>query len=583
MRNKMTEATDSIASDKGPEMGATHDIRSQAVSVMTEGQFPAMLHFFRTFQGEVPGTDELVISIRNAADPKSADHQWVRLTELMLQAGNAVVNGQQEELATLRSKNEHLAREAAALTTKLSAATTAGNGDQVAAAAAAAGRIADLETANIELKAERNILQRLIADGKLGHSSNTNRSNLPHPPQFSASETDAAKRAAEFNSWRSAIRSRWITFAHEFPTEVSKILYVAALLKGTAAVPAQAGIDTITRNPNNPTVWEWQTAEDFFEFLQEKHANLDLVADAEKKLASDKMYQKGELAAFSDFLTEFTTLCDQANWDGATRVRAFRERLSGPLRALIRGVVDQPARHDWRAWVQLAQKLASNLETEEQFRKGSSYNHRGNGGDNKSKDPDAMDLDKLSVNRLSQEERNRRMSYGQCFECGQAGHIARDCRSAKNRNGNRGGAAGGSGRQGGQRGGNQNNGRGGNSNDNTGSYANYGNWGGNAGSTGGYQGGFGGFNQQNPKFSANYNSGFGGGRQQYPAPPGVGRATNGQRARFMDVDRPGYIVGEVGPDDSEYGDHDQRGFNRGQNIFDYSNEYDARRGQQGNA
>lgn len=45
------------------------------------------------------------------------------------------------------------------------------------------------------------------------------------------------------------------------------------------------------------------------------------------------------------------------------------------------------------------------------------------------KDPNAMDIDRLSV-----EESKEYMKKGQCFGCGKTGHIKRDCPNKQTRN-----------------------------------------------------------------------------------------------------------------------------------------------------
>src|ERR1700689_5642075 len=47
----------------------------------------------------------------------------------------------------------------------------------------------------------------------------------------------------------------------------------------------------------------------------------------------------------------------------------------------------------------------------------------------KEKDPNAMDVDAMSV-----EKRQEMMRKGQCFNCGKQGHLSRDCPEKKERN-----------------------------------------------------------------------------------------------------------------------------------------------------
>ena len=46
---------------------------------------------------------------------------------------------------------------------------------------------------------------------------------------------------------------------------------------------------------------------------------------------------------------------------------------------------------------------------------------------NKTKDPDTMDVDNVHLNPLMKEDRKKLMSEGQCFRCRLQGHMSRDC------------------------------------------------------------------------------------------------------------------------------------------------------------
>lgn len=127
--------------------------------------------------------------------------------------------------------------------------------------------------------------------------------------------------------------ARWVARPSEFNTDGKKTLYAAALLEGTAAGGVFAGIEKVTSNPTDSATWPWKTANEFMTHLARKHATLDLAADAENKLRT--LAQKDDFAAFTDFLTEFTNLTDVCDWDGAARVRGFREKLSRRMREAL--------------------------------------------------------------------------------------------------------------------------------------------------------------------------------------------------------------------------------------------------------
>jgi hypothetical protein len=180
-----------------------------------------------------------------------------------------------------------------------------------------------------------------------------------------------------------------------------------------------------------------------------------------------------------------------------------------------------------------------------------------------------MDLDNMRVNRMHPAERERRATEGLCFNCGQHGHLAVSCNNATK-----------TGRTGFSRGrgnrGNQGSQRGGG---NIG-FSNYA-----SRVYGQTQGSFNNYSQQTPTAFTGYmgnqtgTPGFYGGRQG----PVRGFSTRGsgdygrQKLRFMDIERPGYVVGEVTADGtSDY-------YDQNHHEFEYPVEDDTRNGQQGNA
>lgn len=47
------------------------------------------------------------------------------------------------------------------------------------------------------------------------------------------------------------------------------------------------------------------------------------------------------------------------------------------------------------------------------------------------RDPNAMDVDRLQINKLSTQEKEKYFKEGRCFNCGNRGHRAAECRSKK--------------------------------------------------------------------------------------------------------------------------------------------------------
>lgn len=468
------------------------------------------------------------------------------------------------EIAKQQATIDNLNKEVASLRNQI----TEGTGEVANLHARIADGIKELATEQGKVAALEKIVVDRSAAGTTSTTtittdSTTKDSASPHPAPFNGSEKDTAKRTSLFRTWRTKVAIRWGLRSTEFGTEKARILYAAALLEGPAADGVINGVQKVA-DSDDPEDWPWATGKDFLDHLADKYATLDLAADAENKLRD--LYQGGRFANFNDFLTELINLADMCGWDDVTRVRALREKMNQEMRTAFRYQADVPATNEFSKWVKLAQKLAVNIENDHRKNKsfqGYGQNNGGNRPQNQGADKgDAMDIDGMRINRVSQEERDRRAAKGLCYRCGQPGHIGRDCQN--NRRDGQPARAGNNNNRGGyqQRGGysqpyRQNNGQG---------YQ-------------GYQAGGYGYNnpgpaqRQNGAWGQQYGYGGDARQNQYDAPArrggmrgggynGGGSGYNGgggggrQNVRFMDVVQPGYVVGEVASDsqsNSQYG------------------------------
>lgn len=500
----------STTPSKAPVGGDFRDIREELVAWTNAKFFPHMKSFFQTFPEEIPGNSKFVSHIQSAASGAGDHADWARMVELVAMTKDKAYNDALDQIENQAAQITAATDHAAELQKRLDLANSTNAGARDAATRAL---IADLERRAQTAEIQRDTLNTVIESGRVGASG---RASLPHPTAFSGTETDSAKRTSEFNNWRTLVTARFAASPHEYGTELAKIMYAAALLKDTAAAGVHTGVTNIIANRADNETWQWKTVTEFIDSLAKKYANIDLVADAERKLR--KLSQQGKYARFTDFLTEFTTLCDQAGWDDTTRVRAFREKLSQAMRDMVKPQINLPARDAWDEWVKMAQILATNLENEEHFRKGGDYHSGGNQGGAPRRDPEAMEVDKMALNKISTAERERRYNQGLCFKCGRAGHISKECRGKpdnRDKKGGGGGQRGGYGARGAYQDG-----------DYQGAY------------NGGYQGARGGYGQQGQQaggygrgngYGGPQGEGFGGQRQ--PAPRGGLRsAMRGGRA-----------------------------------------------------
>lgn len=285
-----------------------------------------------------------------------------------------------------------------------------------------------------QIDAQHTVLQEIRNNRDFASASSSKKAIAKDPPAFDANEKDTAKRYTDYQNWRSKLMIRWVQDSHEFTSEIKKILHVAGLLSGQAYQAIQRGVDTVIDNQTDPDRWPWQTGAALIATLDKTYSNLDIIAEAEKRLAL--LEQKEEFKVFSDFSTEFQNLAERANLDDASRVRLFLAKINNRLSKALINQIDQPDRSDWPGWLAMLTKLNANIEKHEFQTKLNGNKPNGNGGGRpngngggKPKDPDAMDLSAATV-KVSPAEMQYRMDNGLCKRCGTVGHIAMNCTPA---------------------------------------------------------------------------------------------------------------------------------------------------------
>ena len=112
------------------------------------------------------------------------------------------------------------------------------------------------------------------------------------------------------------------------------------------------------------------------------------------------------------------------------------------LLAIMKGDNQLETLKDWKEAAITKQKKWKNIRATGLFkRKGNKNNHASRiraalEKCNKTKDPDAMDIDNTRLAPLMEEERCQLMKEGRCFKCRQQGHLSNAC---INKNGYKGG------------------------------------------------------------------------------------------------------------------------------------------------
>ena len=316
-------------------------------------------------------------------------------------------------------------------------ATVAANEQLEASNANLQTQLDTMTTMTTSLQAQVDILTRAVETFATGATKA--KSIAKDPSSFSGGEDDAVKRHTEYTTWRSKIKIRHLQDAHEFPAEFNKILHIVGCLSGDAYLSIKTDADNIIENPNDATKWKWPSAADLLKHLDKQYDTIDLAADASREW--DALEQKNKWANFRDFITQFILLANRADLDKATRVRGLRAKVNGKIRNAIVHQVPTPARDDWDTWLELVRSLAENIADDENDRQlrnrgNNSFNNNTNNANKAnpqaaaatvSQGGIAMDLDALHLNKVSDEEMQRRLTLNLCKYCGEPGHYAVNC------------------------------------------------------------------------------------------------------------------------------------------------------------
>jgi hypothetical protein len=235
------------------------------------------------------------------------------------------------------------------------------------------------------------------------------------PTRFSGDLTDASR-------WKYSVLAYLHLNKIIYDTDEKKIINALSYMtEGSAAAWAQNFYATAFSTITTPV---WGTADKFWEEFDKAFVPVDLAINAMTKLKTIR--QGTDLAKF---IAEFKTLVAQANIkESISIIHFFENALEPGLRNRVYMKETVPKTFDkWvEAVVQLnANWLRSKAVTQglhqKPYKSNSNTRYVPKPHVNKDRDPDAMDVD-----RLSEAERTRYMKEGRCFICAKTGHRSSD-------------------------------------------------------------------------------------------------------------------------------------------------------------
>ena len=95
---------------------------------------------------------------------------------------------------------------------------------------------------------------------------------------FKGDEKDANKRYVKYSTWRDKITLKWKQDYFLFPTELSKILYVASYLEGDVYLAISEDVKHLMKYEDNTAVWKWDSGQALLEALDGKYLTVDVKA-----------------------------------------------------------------------------------------------------------------------------------------------------------------------------------------------------------------------------------------------------------------------------------------------------------------
>ena len=224
--------------------------------------------------------------------------------------------------------------------------------------------------------------------------------------------------------------------SHEFPNEMTKLLFAASLLRDTAYDwfrPYETAISTGTAGHSGLVL---SSIDDFYEQITNVFGDPD-----ESLTAATKLYKLIQLTSVATYTSEFQRLSSQLSWNEEALKDLYYQGLKPAIKDnILRGVIPTTLSEMIR--------IASNFDNRFQQYK-TNLNRNNNRSWQASRQvpvSEPMELDAIRTNpapkqpsspsvgkRLSRDERQHRISNNLCLYCGKSGHQVKNCHSAKSK------------------------------------------------------------------------------------------------------------------------------------------------------
>jgi hypothetical protein len=282
-----------------------------------------------------------------------------------------------------------------------------------------------------QLTTERDQMALALARSQIG----PNRNLVERPATAKSGNIADPKPLSDgknprFEDWLMAMERKLTTNADRYPTEYDKLTYISSRCEDRAQ-------RTIFSRMKPDSVSPYHTAEECFDHLRVAFADPNRELKAQRQYRDLKMFGK---ASFSEFVSEFSILAQEANIDPAHFKRDFNEALTYRLRsAVVTYYIDRNV--DFDQFVLYCHQLDDSHTAIDEDRKrnkegpatgGNTKNTKG--AISKATTSSTTTVDRASTpttprtfSPLTDEERDRYRTEGRCFYCRELGHIGKDC------------------------------------------------------------------------------------------------------------------------------------------------------------
>ena len=236
-----------------------------------------------------------------------------------------------------------------------------------------------------------------------------------------------------FNGDRKQARTFWndceaylLTNSRMYDTDLKQIMFILSFMKEGAAKTWKDNFvgdkQKLIKNGQAVDV-AYGTKNAFRDLFEAAFYSTDVVADARFSLETFVQGKK----TLEVYISNFRTLARQAEiTDNNILMDYFLRGLRRDLAEKVLGAENEPATLD--ETVALTRKFEKHMQRADRLLKGIKLGLGQNGSGSKAsaKDPNAMEVD-----RLSTEDRTRYKKEGRCFNCGLQGHMTKDCPKPK--------------------------------------------------------------------------------------------------------------------------------------------------------